>query len=179
MKGSGISWYQNTCCSLGDSSTEPHEPLAPLCLTRSAHHSRSGEQRGPFIPQCRRESHVAQGGQLLIHLTSGFSSFPFWWCFVSVEFLHILRVIFRWQMWGLFYIHNGRDEGSCKSHLRLLPAAPWDQQRCWRVQGMLEEQEPVQKPQKWEAEADRDRVLGSFSAKRGAAGIKYISLSRG
>lgn len=92
--------------------------------------------------------------------------------FVSVEFLRILRVNFRWLMGGLSYIHNGRGEGSCKSPLRWLPAAPWDQQSRWRVQGMLEEQEPVQKP-------GRERVLRDFSATRGAAGVKYMSLSGG
>lgn len=34
-----------------------------------------------------------------------------------------------------FIIPSRRGEGSCKSHLRLLPAAPWNQQSCWEVQG--------------------------------------------
>lgn len=74
------------------------------------------------------------------------------------------------------FIHNRRGEGSRKSRLRLFPAAPWDQQSCWRAQGMLEEQEPAQKLQKRAVQAGRDRVWGGFSAKRGAAEIKYVSL---
>lgn len=41
---------------------------------------------------------------------------------------------------------------------------------------MVGEQEPAQK---WEAQSGRDRVLGGFSAERGAAGIKRLSLSGG
>jgi len=75
-------------------------------------------------------------------------------------------------------LHTQRERrGKLRKHLRLFAAAPWDQQRLWRVHGTLEEQELVQKPQEWEAQAGRGRVQGDFSAKRGAAGIKCMSLS--
>lgn len=136
MRGSGISWYRNTRCSLGDSGTEPHEPLAAPARAAVPAAAAAGAG-GPLVPRGRREPRVPRGAQPLTHLTSGLRSFPFGWkmgkqYFVSVEVLYIWGVIFWGRMWGSCHIHKGRGEESCKSPLRGLRAAPWGQ----RPQGL-------------------------------------------
>lgn len=124
------------------------------CLSLSAHHSCSTEHRGHCIPQgSRNPAHISfQQFFLVLNRNTAF-------CISGVSPYSVGGL--RWGMWGLFYI-NRRGEGSCKSHLRLLPAAPRDQQSCWEVQGCWRSR----KAQEWEVQAGRDRILGGFSPSR-------------
>lgn len=123
------------------------------CLSLSAHHST--EHRGHCIPQgSRNPAHISFQHLSFFVVNRNTAS-----CISGVSPCSVGGL--RWGMWGLFYI-NRRGKGCCKSHLRLLPAAPRDQQSCWEVQGCWRSR----RPQDWEVQAGRDRILGGFSPRR-------------
>lgn len=163
MRGSGILCYRNTRCSLGGSSREPQEHSLPsVCpsVPTTAAAPSTGVTPAPRA-----------GGNTTAHLTSGFRSFPFlvaskhsilcqWSSF------HILWVIFRWGMWGLFYCTPQERWGELQKLFETAPSSTTGPAKLLGSPGVLEKQDSVQTPQEWGAQAGRGRILGGFSARR-------------
>lgn len=78
---------------------------------------------------------------------------------------------------GLVLYAQGRGKEGVQKSFETAPSSTMGSAKLLESPEGAGREESVQKLLRWEAQAGRDKVLGGFSAKRGAAGTKHMTLS--